>query len=171
MPAANVTAVLGLGHAKGLGDQLSPWPASGSLSPCLSFVHMGKFAFSVCPLTIEGHSPVGLIQVLGEVGTYKGWPNRGLLRLCQGGGLYLPGGRQGWLWTQERASLVTRSGDQATLGLPVQARALQRKFQCLQEIQGTTDYIALISILWVNNYFLSFQLMLHWSKGQLKKQN
>ena len=64
MPAASVTAVLGLGHAKGLGDQLSPQPGSGSLSPYLSFVHTRKFALPVHP------SSADFIQDPGEVGTY-----------------------------------------------------------------------------------------------------
>lgn len=170
MPAANVTAVLGLGHAKGLGDQLSPWPASGSLSPCLSFVHMGKFAFPACPLIIEDHSAVGLVQVLGEVGTYPWWHNGRLLRLYQSGGSCLPRGRQGWMWTCKRAAWSLEQGTQ--LLLVSQHRQVQwEEFQGLQETWRTIQRISLISILWVNSYFLSFQLMLHWSKGQLKKQS
>lgn len=170
MPAANVTAVLGLGHAKGLGDQLSPWPASGSLSPCLSFVHMGKFAFPARPLAIEDHSSVGFVQVLGEVGTYPWWHNGGLLRLCQSGGSCLPRGRQGWMWTCKREAWSLDHG--ARLFLVFQQRQEQwGEFQDLQETWRTIHCISLISILWVNSYFLSFQLMLYWSQGQLKKQN
>lgn len=171
MPAANVTAVLGLVTPRGLGTHLVP---DLPLGPSLLILPLSTWE---SPLSWYVSWPpnatcsIGFIQVPGEAGTLQWWHNGGAAEAGQGWGAFafIGAGRAG-TDRDHGAAMVARSADPAAPGLPAPAELEEGSGVCENPRQLPTAFLW-SPILWVNKYFLSLQHMLHQSKGQLKKQN